>query len=499
MLKRSDFLRNRKIWILLGIQLFLIALGTAGLFERTGIVIDRELTGQLLGEGVPLPAGVYTARLYCEVTEDTLTTFEVASDVAAFKALLSNPVPIRPDLSVQECQFYLRTDAQQFRIVINNPESLSVRWAEITGGTEKHRIFLFWVLTASLGLDGILILAMYHRKHPLPPDRKLVLLGIPALTLLSSLPVLVDYNVQVNAISLPLMQIEALVRSIVQNWLSPEARALWLTEHGYTASPVYGDMFLFLPASLRILGFHPTAAWQLYTVAVNLATTLFAYLCFRKCFENRYTGMLGSALYTLLPFRLSFLYTDAAVGAYTAMVFLPLSIWSFYRICRDSTAQKGYLWNGLLLAAGLTGILQSDITVFAMALVCMVILCLFYRKTAFRPHTFRVWLFAAILIAVLNTCFLVSRFNLFHSDPFFRQTVRSALPTGFLAMAGLWLTIAACAVFRRWALGKKAFIIAAAVLVLASTYQLNNILLTQDCILRVYSAQSLYGFGSPDS
>ena len=63
MLKRSDFLRNRKIWILLGIQLFLIALGTAGLFERTGIVIDRELTGQLLGEGVPLPAGVYTARL----------------------------------------------------------------------------------------------------------------------------------------------------------------------------------------------------------------------------------------------------------------------------------------------------------------------------------------------------------------------------------------------------------------------------------------------------
>ena len=46
MLKRSDFLRNRKIWILLGIQLFLIALGTAGLFERTGIVITAIPGGQ---------------------------------------------------------------------------------------------------------------------------------------------------------------------------------------------------------------------------------------------------------------------------------------------------------------------------------------------------------------------------------------------------------------------------------------------------------------------
>ena len=40
MLGESGFLKNKKIWVLLGLECLLLLLGIAGLFGRSGVVVE---------------------------------------------------------------------------------------------------------------------------------------------------------------------------------------------------------------------------------------------------------------------------------------------------------------------------------------------------------------------------------------------------------------------------------------------------------------------------
>ena len=72
MLGESGFLKNKKIWVLLGLECLLLLLGIAGLFGRSGVVVDREDAGRLIEDGVSLPAGHYVLRLYYAGEGDNL-------------------------------------------------------------------------------------------------------------------------------------------------------------------------------------------------------------------------------------------------------------------------------------------------------------------------------------------------------------------------------------------------------------------------------------------
>ena len=63
MLKKTDFRIKRNIRVLLCVELLFLLIGVAGLFRESGVIVGSEDTSQLLGEGVALPAGVYTLEL----------------------------------------------------------------------------------------------------------------------------------------------------------------------------------------------------------------------------------------------------------------------------------------------------------------------------------------------------------------------------------------------------------------------------------------------------
>lgn len=416
-----ELIANKKIRILLCVELLLIAFGIAGLFRGSRLAVGTEDTEQLLGEGVSLPAGVYTARLYCESEEDGVSIFQVVADGMRYKTLLCNPAPIYSGIPVQECQFYLTDRVNQLRIVVSDygEKPVFVQGAEIVTGTEGSRIYLFWLLVFCITLDSFIALALFHKKKPIPPEKQMVLFGIPLLALLSSLPVLVDYNIQGVDLSFHLMRIEALAQNIRQNQMFARLEGAWLAGHGYANSIFYGDTFLLPAALLRILGFHLTDVYRFYIVAVNLATALISYICFRKCSDSRYIGMFGCVLYLFFPYRIYNIYNRAAVGEYTAMVFLPLLALGFYKIYTEDTKGKGYLRNWGILAAGFTGIIQSHLLSCEMVGVFTVLLCLLLWKKTFFWRTFRVLALTVVMTIALNAWFLIPLVDLMAADGYY--------------------------------------------------------------------------------
>lgn len=317
MLRESEFFQNRKIRILLCVELIFILVGVFGLFGTRGEVVGREDTSLLLEEGVSLPAGVYTLKVFYEAEDsnDSLGNFGVAVEEGTpYRTLLSNPVPFDPGLSEMKCQFYLLGRAEKLKMITDGAKGVRILGAELFAGNEGSRIYLFWVIVSCLVLDTVLATAMYHRRHPISPEKQLAAVGILLLTLIVSLPVLVDYNLYGEELFYHLLRIEA------------------LAGHGYEDSLFWSDAALLVPAFLRILGFPVGSAYSIFLVLVNLATVWIAYFSFFRCFHNRFAAFFGSALYTLAPYRVYTVYNKAAVGEFTAMIFLPLAVWGCYRI-----------------------------------------------------------------------------------------------------------------------------------------------------------------------
>lgn len=500
MFRETEIFKNHKMRILLCVELVLVIIGVVGLFGSKGVVVGTEEMSRLLGEGVPLPAGVYTARLYYEAEEDNVNAFGVTVGQSFYKTLLCNYVPTYRGANVQECQFYLLDSVEDLRVDVpgDGDSSLRIDSVEIIAGTEGSRIYLFWVIVLSLAVDGICAMALRHRKCPIPISKRIVMAGIPLVSLAASLPVMVDYLLWGTDLTYYLLRIEALTWRISNGELMARIGSWWLGGHGYADSVFCGETFLFLPAMLRIWGFHPGSAYRIFVAAVNLATAWISYMSFYRCFRNRYVGMLGCVLYVLLPYRLDSIYKFAAVGECTAMVFLPLLVWGFYRIYTEDVSRKGYLWNWVVPTAGFSCLIQSDLLTCGIAAVAAIAMCLVLWRKTFRRKTLGVLSLTALVTLAVNAWFLVPWIDFMASGRLWALHGGLQSPARLMGVAGLCGIVVACflglrVLHGRWGAMAGAGLLAlvCAISVLCGSYRLNDFLLRGDRFIRVYTSQAL--------
>ncbi len=419
MLKESGFFKSNKIRVILVLEILLLLIGVVGLFGKTGVVVGTDNMDQLINEGVELPAGVYTLRMQYEAGEADPGDFGVAVEGAMYKSLLANTVSLYPGINQRECEFYLRDSVSNLKAVLEVAEDVEIQELELIATNKGSRIYLFWVICGSVLLDALLMLSMYHRKHPIAVDRQMAIFGIPMFALIASIPTFVDYNIIGADLIFHMQRIEALTQSILRGELSVRMESMWLGGHGYANSFFYGDTCLFIPAFLRILGMNMDSAYRTYLVIVNIATACISYVSFSKSFKNRYIGVLGCALYTLAPYRMYNMYNRAAVGEYTAMIFLPLLAWGFYRIYTEDANKKGYLWNWVIPVIGFSGVIQSHALSCEMTGIFVVILCLVLWKKTFKRRTFIVLALTVIMTIVINAWFLVPFLDLMSADKYY--------------------------------------------------------------------------------
>lgn len=237
-----------------------------------------------------------------------------------------------------------------------------------------------------------------------------------AVVVTASIPVAAGYTVWGEELTYQMMRIEALGESIGSWELPVRLQSTWLAGHGYGDALFCGNVFLLAPALLRAAGVPMGVAYRIFLVLVNIVTAWISWVSFSKCFQNDYVGVLGCALYTLSPYRLYLLYNQAAVGEYTAMVFLPLLVWGFYRIYTKNPKEKGYGWNWVIPVIGFSGILLSSMLLGVLAGFLVVLLCLILWKKTFRKRTFLVLLGVLAMTVVVNAWFLVPFLDLLGAD-----------------------------------------------------------------------------------
>lgn len=284
---------------------------------------------------------------------------------------------------------------------------LLIREITIEESPIAFRNFMFQLVLIFMGANLVVWMLVNCKKWNVDKENKFVIKSLIIVTLFASIPLMVDYLPSSNHdLSFHLMRIEGLKAGLQSGMFPVKIQPNWMNGHGYATSVFYGDIFLYIPAVLRLFGVSIQASYQFYVLLVNVATVLVSYWCFSKM-SNKRIGVICSAVYTLNIYRLMNLYTRAAVGEYTAMVFLPLilyGLWRVYSLSEESEEhKKSWIW----IVIGCSGVLFSHVITCELVALFVMLTCLIFLRKTFRNKTFIVLLKTVAALLLVNLWFLV--------------------------------------------------------------------------------------------
>lgn len=242
-------------------------------------------------------------------------------------------------------------------------------------------------------------------------------LALGGIVLLSSYPLLLDYMVVGHDLPYHLLRIDGIKLGLENGVFPVKIHPMLAADYGYAAGVFYGDALLYFPAVLRMLGMPVQNAYQVFVFAVNIATTLIAYYCFKNLFQSNKFGLIGTMLYTLSLYRLLNLYTRAAVGEYCAMIFLPLIFLGLYQIFTQKDARP--CWKlAIMPALGLTGIIHTHILSCEMVAIFILLTCIVLIKKTMQPQVLLSLLLTVAFTLLINAGFIVPFVDYYFTEEF---------------------------------------------------------------------------------
>ena len=281
-----------------------------------------------------------------------------------------------------------------------------VTGAEITPTHSWAYVRFLTLAVFFLLADWILLMALRRLPFPIRSVRmRYSALVIAGIVLLACLPLGFDYLVYGHDMSIHLTRIEGLKAGLLSGQFPVRMDPEIANGKGYPFSLMYSDLLLYPAAILRIICFSLQQVYQLYVLAVTLATELVTRYCLKKIFASEGIALTGTALYVLSAYRLTNVFIRAAVGEYSAMIFLPVVVYGFWRIYTQPKQGGRLAW--LPLAVGFSGLLQTHLLTTEMAVIFAVIFCLVMAKRTFRKPVLPALLRAAGAALVWNLWFLV--------------------------------------------------------------------------------------------
>ena len=237
---------------------------------------------------------------------------------------------------------------------------------------------------------------------------------------LSSLPLLF-YGIEGHFgqdLGFHLNRIEGIYLELKNGVFPVRMQSFWMDGYGYPVSIYYGDTLLYIPALLRLLGLPVVTAYKAYILFINCFTAWVSYVCFQKMTFKKYAAV-GAFVYVTGNYRLLNLYIRAAVGEYTAMMFLPLIALAVYEIYYVDVKDKDYKKAIIPLVIGMSGILESHMMTLEMVGLVLIVICILNIKKTFRKETLLVYIESAGVTLLLNLYFILP-----FLDYFFTENVR---------------------------------------------------------------------------
>lgn len=446
--------RKKGYLILLAVEILVLVLLFFSCFRRESLVqsvtgeelwenaVQSEQKTETQGDSLCLQPGVYSIRVQTALAPGQSMFVELQSVGGFFGALRSNGVTIFPGDDQMEFYVYVSDTMPEVFLQCDfygvGPEGL----AELQlVRTNRGNCILFFLMLVLFG--GVDFLVEYRRRilaGRVSRQQQVVFWVLFFGVLLAYFPYLTDYFSLGADTQFHLTRVTELANTMKLGTDFPiRIQSGWIYDHGYAVSLFYGDLFIFFPAALMLIGFPLMTAYKLFILAIIGATAVIAYHSFYRCVRERYAALFGSMIYLLTPYHIFNLYGRSAIGECLAMTFLPLVCCGMYLLYTEDTGTAGYKRYKWYLVLGMSAILQSHLISTEMTAVFMAVVCVIFWKKTFRRETFLQLFEATGITLLINMWFWLPMLFMLQADVYHLQRITSeAVQDRGILFAALW-------------------------------------------------------------
>lgn len=182
-------------------------------------------------------------------------------------------------------------------------------------------------------------------------------------------PLISRYCICGHDLEYHLLRIESLKEGILIGKPFLKVNTLFFGGAGYASSMFYSDMYLLIPALLRVMGFSIKTSYHIFAIMVFVACYLTTYYSVFKMCYSKFAASVAAVLLTLCPYHMDDILVRGAVGEYMAFIFLPLAVYGVYNILFEEMDRPA------AFAVGFAGLILTH------PATC--ILCVFFAFAAF--------------------------------------------------------------------------------------------------------------------
>lgn len=354
-------------------------------------------------EEICVPKGIYEVKIRYIMEEGSAFCYAKAQETGV-RSLYSDYVKLSSLQNEKSFDIYINDDAGLVRILLEpEKEGFLVEEVSLTTTANSKVYLIFSQAVKLLVLNGI-VAVIYFRKRKYKGYFEII--GIVAIGMTASLGLLEEYILYGHDIAFHLFRIEGIKEGLLAGDFPVKLQPNWFNGWGYPVSVMYGDILLYFPAALRLLGVNVQNAYKAYIVAINIATAAVSYYVFLKIAQNKSIAMFGSILYTLSPYRLCCIYIRAAVGEYSAMLFLPLVLLCFW-YAFDKEEEEIPANKLLLPVIGFSGLIQTHVISCFLTAFVIVVFCLVNWKKVFNKKVIFYFIKIAGITVAVNLWFII--------------------------------------------------------------------------------------------
>ena len=187
----------------------------------------------------------------------------------------------------------------------------------------------------------------------------------------------------------------------------------WYNGAGYFSPLFYGELFLYFPAILVLIGVPIKVSYYIFIFTILFAIYISFYFLVKKFTQNKIWCVIGATTFVLSQYIFLDIFYRGAIGEITAIIFI---IWLFigiYNLLKENYS-KPYI-----LSIAMLGLLFSHMTSLIFGVVFLVIVVLFNAKTLFKQKSF--WIKSLIAFAifiVIGAYQLFSFIEMYFSDTY---------------------------------------------------------------------------------
>lgn len=377
--------------------------------EGIQVTAESGMTGYFAySPYVNLKKGNYDITVHYH-TESLGTSVEASGFNGNYNSIKMDKVILNPLLDKETFCVCLDKDIQNFSVYIIYDGAAFFTIKDITiSENVSGRIYQFLETGIFFLLLNVVMWVMWLSANGRVNKEKagfvLILTGI---VLFASYPLFTTFLTDGDDLPFHLLRIEGIKDGLLDGQFPVRIHPTQFRGYGYASSIFYGELFLYIPAVLRLCGLTLQDAYKVFLLMFNIVTALVSYKCFEGILKNKKIALVCCAVYVLAPYRLTNMYVRSALGELCAMTFWPIIALGLYRLFTEDVTSKKYKNIWIYLTIGYTGVIQTHLLSCEIAAAVSVILCLILIKKVFRKNTMIELVKFFVATVLLNAYFLI--------------------------------------------------------------------------------------------